>query len=144
MCTHTKQDLQGANAALAKALNMEPQRPQDVALQLVWGGEDEAQLFTSTLSDGLRSVRTYSLLWSPIVTRYKRVRLCYDVSEPTSSCTKEILAYSKPRVLINKLAKGVLLNDCLADAVFYGAPAGEKLLKDAALKAVVTNRLCAP
>ena len=34
MCTHTVNDLQGANAALAKALNMEPQTPEKVNLQL--------------------------------------------------------------------------------------------------------------
>jgi hypothetical protein len=138
MCTHKKEDLQGANAALAKALNMQPQRPEDVTLETVWGDENDAQLFTATLSDGVRSVRTYSLLWSPIATRYKRARLCYDVSEPTASCSKEVLTYAKPRAWINKGAKDVLLDDCLADAVFYSAPDGGKLLRDATLKAIVT------
>ena len=90
------------------------------------------------LSDGVHSVRTYSLLWSPIVTKYKRARLCYDVSEPTDSCAKDVITYVKPRALINKAAKDVLLDDCLADAVFYSAPEGGKLLRDAALKAIVT------
>jgi len=138
MCTHQKEDLQGANAALAKALGMQPQRPEDVKLETVWGDENDAQLFTATLSDGMRSVRTYSLLWSPIATRYKRARLCYDVSEPTDSCPKEVLTYAKSRAWINKGAKDVLLDDCLADAVFYSAPDGGKLLRDAALKAIVT------
>jgi len=138
MCTHKKEDLQGANAALAKALEMQPQRPEDVKLETVWGDENDAQLFTATLSDGMRSVRTYSLLWSPIATRYKRARLCYDVSEPTDSCPKEVLTYAKPRAWINKAAKDVLLDDCLADAVFYSAPDGGKLLRAAALRAIVT------
>ena len=138
MCTHKKEDLQGANAALAKALDMQPQRPDDVKLETVWGDENDAQLFTATLSDGMRSVRTYSLLWSPIATRYKRARLCYDVSEPSDSCPKQVLTYAKPRAWINKLAKDVLLDDCLADAVFYSGPDGGKLLRDAALKAIVT------
>jgi len=35
-------DLQGANAALAKGPEMQPQRPEDVKLETVWSDENDA------------------------------------------------------------------------------------------------------
>jgi hypothetical protein len=57
-------------------------------------------------------VNTYALLWSPLATRYKVERLCYDVSDTTESCVQP--GFEKPRALLNKAAKDELLDDCLA------------------------------
>ena len=137
ICTHTEADLKAANAALAVALDMQPRDAKDVVLRRVWGNDNAAQLFTTTLTHATKSVTTYSLLWSPITTRYKQARLCYDVSSPTESCPEELLTYDKPRVRVSKFAKDILLDECLADAVFYLGRDGGALIRAAALEALL-------
>lgn len=137
MCTHVEFDLQTAIAELGAAMSMKPDRAQDVVLNRVWGEGGDARLYSVELRDGTRSVRAYALLWSPIVTAYKRARICYDVSSPSKSCDGEA-GFDKERGSINAALKNGLLDDCLADATFYLGATGRDLLSAAAQRALLT------
>ncbi len=108
--------------------------------------DTDVTVFKSRMTLQSRTLRVSALLWSPVVARLKN-QLCYDQTKKSDGC--KLAGHEKPdypydRALVNRLAKDVLLNDCLADALIYQGKARVDVsaqIQKAIMVAVTPNTL---
>lgn len=126
MCTHTPKWVEEANQEIADAL----QAAVTEKLEPVPIGRHGGMLYERRLTANGAHVRTFALLWSPIVAEAKKA-LCYDKTEQSASCETSPALLPDKRVLINALLKNRIMDDCLSDAVFYAGETGRALIAEA-------------
>lgn len=126
MCTHKPKWVDEANQEIADALQATvTERREPVPI-----GRHGGMLYERHLTaDGAR-VRTFALLWSPIVADAKKT-LCYDETERTAACETSPTVLPDKRVLINGMLKNQIMDECLSDAVFYAGETGRALIAEA-------------
>jgi hypothetical protein len=142
MCTHDASWVTDTNVALAAALGMTLDTKTEFPVAIGNSADDNpshvAQLFSHKITGSGYTVNTYAILWSPISDGAKD-KLCYDVSAGNASCAAASGNYSTgKRVWINRMAKEDLLDNCLADAVYYAGDSGRKLLQSAIREGIST------
>jgi hypothetical protein len=126
MCTHEPKWVEEANQDLAQALQAtvsEKRKPVPI-------GRHGGMLYEWHLTaDGAR-VRTFALLWSPIVADAKK-SLCYDETERTTACEASPAVLPDKRARINGMLKNQIMDECLSDAVFYAGETGRASIAEA-------------
>lgn len=141
MCTHTPEWVTDTNQALAKALQMTldgDNKPIPIG-NLIAGqpAKNTAQLYVHHLTGRGYTVNTFAILWSPISDAAK-AKLCYDSSAGNANCPAAGDATTGKRVLANRYLKETLLDNCLADAVYYAGNDGRNALQTAIRQGVST------
>jgi hypothetical protein len=139
MCTHKEDWVTNTNKELAEALNM---KLDNIGPPIPLGDSStpdqsshEAQLYTARMTGFGLTVNTFSIVWSPISDDAKRA-LCYDVSGGNASCPSAGEVTTGKRVLANRFLKETLLDNCLADAVFYAGDVGKEMIQSAIRRGV--------
>lgn len=128
MCTQGEADwVAPASVKIADLLHL-PITNIGAAIPLDSSG---AALYPRVLTDGTKSVRLYAIVWSPITALAKQ-SLCFDASNGSGPCEPNRTANHRARV--NSELKTSLVNDCLADAIFYAGPEGGKRIREAVKK----------
>lgn len=135
MCTHDISWVSDTNTALAKELGMSFDSSEGVSIPI---GDDVAAnmsgakglLVEHHLKGNGSTVNTFSILWSPISDAAKS-RLCYDVSDGNKTCPAAGNTNTGKRVWVNRYFKENLLDNCLADAVYYAGAPGRTALQSA-------------
>ena len=126
MCTHEPKWVDEANQDIADALQAAvTEKREPVPIGRHGGMLYERQL----MANGAR-VRTFALLWSPIVAEAKKT-LCYDETERTAACETSPAVLPDKRVWINAMLKNQIMDECLSDAVFYAGETGRALIAEA-------------
>jgi len=140
MCNHDKRWVVATNAELAKYLSVTSittNGPKAI-------GDDGGELYISELEGELGKIRTFSILWAPVTAKAK-LRLCYDMTEVNDVCKDPAVLLRDERVWANGYLKNTILDECLADAVYYvGAEGGEKVgrtIRDGLERALSGGRL---
>lgn len=135
MCTHDLTWVSATNTALARELGMSFDSSDGVAIPI---GTDAAAnptgatglLVEHHLKGNGRTVNTFAILWSPISDAAKS-RLCYDVSDGNKTCPAAGDTNTGKRDWVNRYFKENLLDNCLADAVYYAGTPGRTALQSA-------------
>ncbi len=125
MCHHDLTWMEKNLSHFSEALNMEISEipPKEIFSE----GTIGVKAYRSDLTKEGEQLSVYGIIYSSITLQAKQKNLCQDVSRETSVCPDTILTYNRKRASINAAVKNNLMNDCLADAVLYLGPAGEKI-----------------
>jgi hypothetical protein len=134
MCHHDFENwVKPINEGLASALGMQlALAPSDQGTPLGGG----AMLYRGTLSAAGYRLRTHAVVWSPITDARKIDSLCYDVSNGNAICKIPNSRVTGERARINALLKDWLMDECLADAIYYVGDEGRPKIQEAIAKAV--------
>ena len=131
MCHHNLSWAQTKSRQVSNLMGMEIRLPQMSENFLIpVGGPHNGNnivAFRTDMSRNLdnKSITLYSLLYSGPSDEEKE-SLCFDVNKPTAICSGND-GYDLERAWLNETLKNELLNDCLADAVFYLGDNGYKV-----------------
>lgn len=137
MCTHTRQDAEGAMSEIMRALrgNLVPADRPRARAELGVGALPEIEVFEGEGQVAGNTIRFTGLVWSPL-TKLLKDQLLYDNTGIANDCATAEPGTCKPvRARLNAFAKDWLLNDCLADALAYQ---GKSLvpIRDAMMRAL--------
>ncbi len=140
MCTHKEDWVTKTNQELAEALNMKLEDDSDPPVLLTDASSPDetsraAKLYVKHMSGFGYTVNTFSILWSPI-TDDAKAALCFDVSAGNASCSSAGTATTGKRVWANRFLKETMLDNCLADAVYYAGDAGKQKIQTAIRRGV--------
>ena len=132
ICHHTVADAADVFTRVAAPLGMDVRMDPDGEPIGVHGG----MLHRGTMRGHDRTVRLFAILWSPITATPKRA-LCFDVVGGNHICPSSDATAVGSRAKLNGALKDELLDECLADAVFYAGDTGHQAIGAAVQDALV-------
>jgi hypothetical protein len=132
ICNHTVDDARGVFAKVAEPLGLAVDLPPQGEPIGAHGG----LLHRGTMRGQGRTVNLFAVVWSPITAPSKRA-LCFDVVGGNHVCPANSGATVGERARFNGDLKDSLLDECLADAVFYAGEKGHDAIGEAVQEALV-------
>lgn len=124
MCHHTPAWFQGSLVRLSDRLGADRAGSWSF---LMSDPETRVMALKANVVRGDERLRVYGILYAETTRPLKVAHLCRDVREENAVCESDQAEYSHTRASVNNAVKNSLLNDCLADAVIYLGPTGEKI-----------------
>jgi len=124
MCHHTPVWFQKSLARLANQLSAEQ---TGAWVPIMTDSETSVMALKADIVRGEQRLRVYGILYAEATKPLKVSNLCSDVQGENEVCDSLQATHNRTRAWINNKIKNVLLNDCLADAVIYLGPTGQKI-----------------